>query len=48
MAGTLREELASLKIDGPDPDFSRNREGRKPRREAAAAGFCGSCRGCSG
>jgi RND family efflux transporter MFP subunit len=32
MAGTLREELASLKIDRPDPDFSRNHEGRKPRR----------------
>ena len=23
MAGTLREELASLKIDRPDPEFSR-------------------------
>ena len=29
MAGTLREELASLKIDRPDPEFSRNHGRRK-------------------
>jgi RND family efflux transporter MFP subunit len=29
MAGTLREELASLKIDRPDPEFSRNNGHRK-------------------
>jgi RND family efflux transporter MFP subunit len=37
MAGTLREELASLKIDRPDPDFSRPRGYKKssPRRGGA-------------
>ena len=43
MAGTLREELASLKIDRPDPEFSRTNGHRESsgadgrRRRATAA-----------
>jgi RND family efflux transporter MFP subunit len=39
MPGTLREELASLKIDRPDPDFSRTRGYKKSGRRRRGGGL---------
>jgi RND family efflux transporter MFP subunit len=39
MAGTLREELASLKIDRPDPTFSRNNGHRKSSGRRGGGGL---------
>jgi len=39
MAGTLREELASLKIDRPDPEFSRNNGARKSSGRRGGGGL---------
>ena len=39
MAGTLREELASLKIDRPDPEFSRNNGHRQSTGRRGGGGL---------
>jgi RND family efflux transporter MFP subunit len=39
MASTLREELASLKIERPDPDFSRLRQKGKPSGRRRGSGL---------
>ena len=48
MAGTLREELASLKIDRPSSMKAGRNGHSKPVAVAAAAAGCGCFRGFCG